>query len=182
MACLSINATNCLTAVCRCTRKWCMQLYRISMICYFSIYTCLIWILIQFYTCSDISSMDILIKDENDNLPTWYWILNLHKNPYRERYIIGSSTNSTTKKHLFITRTEILFAVKSRLQLYCDKVRYLRFNYYSHRCSNQMWIVKNYQDFLDSLNLVLFSKILFTQTFDFSKFYTTSHHTNVKTR
>jgi hypothetical protein len=65
--------------------------------------------------------MDILIKDENVNLPTLYWILNLHKNPYRERYIIGSSTNSTTKKHLFITRTEILFAVKSRLQLYCDK-------------------------------------------------------------
>ena len=127
MACFSINATNCLTAVCRCTRKWCMQLYRINMICYFSIIICLIWILIQFYTCSDISSMDILIKDENDNLPTLYWILNLHKNPYRERYIIGSSNNSTTKKHLFITRTEIVFAVKSRLQLYCDKVRYLLF-------------------------------------------------------
>jgi hypothetical protein len=45
-----------------------------------------------------------------------------------------------------------------------------------------MWVVKNYQDFLDSLNLVLFSKILFTQTFDSSKFYTTSHHKNAKTR
>jgi len=46
------------------------------------------------------SSMNIPINDDYDDLFTLYWIRKLHKNPYRERYIAGSSTCST--KELYI--------------------------------------------------------------------------------
>jgi len=49
------------------------------------------------------SSMNIPINEEYNDLPSLYWILRLHKNPYRERYIAGSSTCST--KELSITMT-----------------------------------------------------------------------------
>jgi hypothetical protein len=34
-----------------------------------------------------VSSMNILINEEYDDLSTLYWIPKLHRNPYRERYI-----------------------------------------------------------------------------------------------
>jgi len=37
-------------------------------------------------------SMIIPINEENDDLPTLYWIPKLNKNPYRERYITDYST------------------------------------------------------------------------------------------
>lgn len=40
-----------------------------------------------------ISFLNIPINEENDDLPTLYWIQKLHKNLYREGYIAGSSTN-----------------------------------------------------------------------------------------
>ena len=63
------------------------------------------------------SSMNISINDDYDDLFTLYWIRKLHKNPYRERYIAGSSTCLTKK--LYIT---ILSAVKEGLQSYCVSV------------------------------------------------------------
>jgi hypothetical protein len=41
------------------------------------------------------SSINFPINEEYDDLPALYWIPKLHKNPYRERYIVGSSTCST---------------------------------------------------------------------------------------
>jgi hypothetical protein len=50
-------------------------------------------------------------------LPYLYWIPKLHKNPYKGRYIAGSSKCST--KPLFLLLTNILSAVKEKLQTYC---------------------------------------------------------------
>ena len=38
------------------------------------------------------SSMNIPINEEYDDLPTLYWIPKLHKNQNKERYIAGTST------------------------------------------------------------------------------------------
>ena len=66
------------------------------------------------------SSMNNLINEEYNDLPTLYWIPRLRNNPYRERHITSSSTCST--KELLITMTKILSAVKEGLQSYCYKV------------------------------------------------------------
>jgi hypothetical protein len=41
---------------------------------------------------SFMSSMNILINEEYDDLSTLYWIPKLHRNPYRERYITSPFT------------------------------------------------------------------------------------------
>ena len=41
------------------------------------------------------SSMNIPINEEYDDLHTLYWITKLHQNTYIERYIAGSSICST---------------------------------------------------------------------------------------
>jgi hypothetical protein len=40
------------------------------------------------------SSMNIAINEEYDDLSTLYWIPKLHRNPYRERYITSPSTEA----------------------------------------------------------------------------------------
>ena len=50
------------------------------------------------------------ITEEYNALPFLYWILRLHKNPYRERYIACSSTCSA--KELSITMTK--FSLQSK--------------------------------------------------------------------
>jgi hypothetical protein len=40
------------------------------------------------------SSMNIPINEEYDDLSTLYWISKLHRNPYRERYITSPSTEA----------------------------------------------------------------------------------------
>jgi hypothetical protein len=67
--------------------------------------------------------------------------IKLHKTPYKERYIAGSSTCSTKELsiHLF---TNILSAVKEGQQKYCETV-------YSRSGINHMWILKNSKDLLE---------------------------------
>jgi hypothetical protein len=40
------------------------------------------------------SSINILINEEYDDLSTLHWIPKLHWNPYRERYITSPSTEA----------------------------------------------------------------------------------------
>jgi hypothetical protein len=59
---------------------------------------------------SFVTSLNIPSGKESEDIPYLYWIPELHKIPYKERYIAGSSTCST--KELFIQLTKILSAVK----------------------------------------------------------------------
>ena len=54
-------------------------------------------------------SLSIPSGKESEDLPYLYWIAKLHKTPYKERYIAGSSTCST--KELSIHLKNILSAV-----------------------------------------------------------------------
>ena len=94
---------------------------------------------------------------ESEDLPYLYWIPKLHKTPYKERYIAGSSTCST--KELSIHLTKILSAVKEGQQKYCETV-YSRF---------------------DNLKSRSFSYVSSIKTFDFSTLYTTLPHDKLKT-
>ena len=109
----------------------------------------------------------------SEDLPYLYWIPKLHKTPYKERYIAGSSTCST--KELSIHLTKILSTVKEGQQKYCETV-------YSRSGINHMWILKNSKDLLDNLKSRSFSQVSSIKTFDFSTLYTTLPHDKLKTR
>ena len=119
------------------------------------------------------TSLNIPSGKESEDLPYLYWIPKLHKTPYKERYIVGSSTCST--KELSIHLTKILSAVKEGQQKYCETV-------YSRSGINHMWILKNSKDLLDNLKSRSFSQVSSIKTFDFSTLYTTLPHDKLKTR
>ena len=122
---------------------------------------------------SFMTSLNIPSGKESEDLPYLYWIPKLHKTPYKERYIAGSSTCST--KELSIHLTKILSTVKEGQQKYCETV-------YSRSGINHMWILKNSKDLLDNLKSRSFSQVSSIKTFDFSTLYTTLPHDKLKTR
>ena len=61
-------------------------------------------------------SHGLLLKPENMSIPSLYWIPKLHKNPYKERYIAGSS--KCTTKPLSQLLTIILF-MKQMVSITC---------------------------------------------------------------
>ena len=65
----------------------------------------------------------------------------MHKNPYKHRFITGSSKCST--KPLSILLTKLLKHIKQGLQKYCETA-------YSRSGVNQMWILKNSKELLAS--------------------------------
>jgi hypothetical protein len=75
-------------------------------------------------------------------LPYLYWIPKLHKYPYQQRYIAGSSKCSTTPLCLLLTK--LLTAIKESLQRYYSTA-------YSRSGINQMWILKNFKELLENL-------------------------------
>jgi hypothetical protein len=107
---------------------------------------------------SFMTSLNMPSGKESEDLPYLYWIPNLHKTPYKERYITGLSTCST--KELSIHLTKIMPAIKEGQQKYCETV-------YSRSGLNQMWILKNSKDLLDNLKSRCFSQVSSIKTFDF---------------
>ena len=83
---------------------------------------------------------DDLKFDEELDLPPLFWILKLHKCPFKQRYIAESAKCST--KPLSKLLTCFLSAVKTGLQSYRDTS-------YSRGGVNQMWIRKNSTDLLE---------------------------------
>ena len=106
-------------------------------------------------------------------LPYIYWIPKLHKNPYKQRYIAGSSSCST--KALSQKLTKMLSAIKEHLHNYCDTA-------YSRSGVNQMWILKNSKHLLQNFSKMSLSKITSIKSFDFTSLYTTIPHDKLKDR
>ena len=121
---------------------------------------------------SVLTTFGIPLKEIDKTLPMLYWIPKLHKNPYKQRFIAGSS--KCTTKRLSQLLTIILTTIKNGLFRYCDKV-------YETSGLNQMWILKNSKELLlnfkDRKN-----KYRSIRTFDFSTLYTTIPHDKLKTR
>ena len=122
---------------------------------------------------SVLSSFGVNTKDDDIDLPSLYWIPKLHKDPYKQRFIAGSSSCST--KPLSKLLTSILTTVKDGLKKYSDVI-------YSHSGINQMWILKNSKELLDNLQSHSLTSIHSIKTYDFSTLYTTIPHTKLKAR
>ena len=119
------------------------------------------------------TSFGLSTKDCDLDLPNLYWIPKLHKHPYKQRFIAGSSKCST--KPLSKLLTTILSTIKDGLKKYCDIL-------YSTSGVNQMWILKNSEELLDNLHSTSLSSVNSIQTFDFSTLYTTIPHNKLKSR
>ena len=83
------------------------------------------------------------------------------KNPYKHRFIAGSSKCST--KPLSILLTKLLTLIKQGLQKYCETA-------YSRSGINQMWILKNSKELLGHLKSPNLNLITNTKSFDFLPF------------
>jgi hypothetical protein len=108
---------------------------------------------------SVLSSFGLSMKDEDCALLLLYWIPELHKCPYKQRYIAGAAKSSTNSKIL----TSIFTAVKTGLQKYHDTC-------FSRSGGNQMWKLENFCRRLSSRSRHVCNSI---KTFDFSTLYTT---------
>ena len=97
----------------------------------------------------------------------------MHKNPYKHRFIAGSSKCST--KPLSILLTKLLTHIKQGLQKYCETA-------YSRSGTNQMWILKNSKELLEHLKSPTLNRVTSIKSFDFSTLYTTIPHQKLKDR
>ena len=122
---------------------------------------------------SVLRSFGISTDDSDLDLPYIYWIPKMHKNPYKHRFIAGSSRCST--KPLSILLTKILTRIKHGLQTYCETL-------HSRSGINQMWILKNSKELLDNLKSPSFNNVTSITSFDFSTLYTTIPHQKLKNR
>ena len=122
---------------------------------------------------SVLTSFGIETSDDELDLPYIYWIPKMHKNPYKHRFIAGSSKCST--KPLSILLTKLLTHIKQGLQKYCETA-------YSRSGINQMWILKNSKELLEHLKSPAFNHVTSIKSFDLSTLYTTIPHQKLKER
>ena len=70
--------------------------------------------------CHTALHFGVKAKENQDKVPTLYWLPKLHKNPYKARLIANSSSCTTTE--LFKLLTSCLTAVKKNVIKNCEKV------------------------------------------------------------
>ena len=109
---------------------------------------------------------------ELNPLPQMYWIPELHKKPYKARFIAGSSSCTTTRLSKLIT--SCLKLVKSHCISYCKTI-------YDRTSVNAMWIINNSLDVIQMIGRKQFQATSVT-TWDFSTLYTSIPHEKLKHR
>ena len=57
------------------------------------------------------AKFELFVDEDHSKLPTLYWLLKLHKRPYKSRFIANSSACTTTE--LSILLTSCLTAIKT---------------------------------------------------------------------
>ena len=110
------------------------------------------------------------IKIDKIDLPTFYWLPKLHKNPYKSRFISNSSHCSTTilSKHI----TSALTAVKDHAIRHSETA-------FSNSNVNYFWSIKNSSEVIEKLRLRNFQGSQ-VSSFDFSTLYTSFPHDLIK--
>ena len=108
----------------------------------------------------------VCVTERQDRLPTMYWLLKLHKRPYKARFIANSSSCSTTEPSKL--STSCLTAVKNHVIRYYEKV-------YERSGKNLFWSIKNSSEELNKLKSRGFHATSLS-TYDFSTLCTTLPH------
>ena len=112
------------------------------------------------------------IKIDKLDLPTFYWLPKLHKNPYKSRFISNSSHCSTTILSKYITSA--LTAVKDHVIKYSETA-------FSNSNVNYFWSIKNSSEVIEKLRLRNFQGFQ-VSSFDFSTLYTSLPHDLIKAK
>ena len=89
----------------------------------------------------------VCVKECQDRLPTMYWLLKLHKRPYKARFIANSSSCTTTEFSKLLT--SCLTAVKNQAIRYCEKV----YERSGKICFGQLKILVRYSGFPQMQNI-----------------------------
>ena len=114
----------------------------------------------------------INVKIDKCELPTFYWLPKLHKNPFKSRFISNSSHCSTTilSKHI----TSALTAIKDHVIKYSETA-------FSNSNVNYFWSIKNSSEVIEKLRLRNFQGSQ-VSSFDFSTLYTSLPHDLIKAK
>ena len=112
------------------------------------------------------SKFTVGVKENQEQLPSLYWLPNLNKRPYKARFIANSSSCTTIELSKLLT--SCLTAVKNHLIKYCETI-------YERDGINLFWSIKNSNEALNKFKSKGF-KALELSTYDFSTLYTTLPH------
>ena len=112
----------------------------------------------------------VSVNEDQERLPTFYWLPKLHKKPYKARFIANSSSCTTTELSKLLT--SCLTTIKNHVIKYCEKV-------YERSGKNPFWSIKNSSEVLNKLKSRGF-RASSLSTYDFSTLYTTLPHYLIK--
>ena len=116
--------------------------------------------------CHITTKFAVGIGENQEKLPTLYWLPKLHKRPYKSRFVVISSSCTTTELSRLLT--SCLIAVKNHLIKYYD-------TFYQRDGLNRFWSIKNSNEVLNKLKSKDF-KASTLSTYDFSTLCTTLPH------
>ena len=100
----------------------------------------------------------VSVNEDQERLPTFYWLPKLHKKPYKARFIANSSSCTTTELSKLLT--SCLTTIKNHVIKYCEKV-------YERSGKNLFWSIKNSCEVLNKLKSRGF-RASSLSTYDFS--------------
>ena len=86
--------------------------------------------------CHTALHFGVKAKENQDKVPTLYWLPKLHKKPYKARFIANSSSCTTTELSKLLT--SCLTAIKKHVIKYCEKV-------YERSGKNLFWSIKKFR-------------------------------------
>ena len=116
---------------------------------------------------------DIFVQEQQEeHLPSFYWLPKLHKNPYGTRFIAAS--NKCTTKQLSSLLTSCFKTILIHYKQYCSGI-------YKNTGVNCFWIIDNSMEVLDRLRINRTSRAKSFYSFDFSILYTNLPHEALKT-
>ena len=100
-------------------------------------------VVVDGHGCHTALHFGVKAKENQDKVPTLYWLPKLHEKPYKARFIANPSSCTTTELSKFLT--PCLTAVKKKHVIkYCENV-------YERSGKNLFWSIKNSDEILVKL-------------------------------
>ena len=116
---------------------------------------------------------NIVLTEDQESLPSFYWIPKMHKNPSKQRFIAAS--HCCTTKPLSKSITYCLKLIQQTHKNYCKTI-------FKSRGFNRMWIVDNSVEVLNKIYESNKKNVRNIRTYDFSTLYTCIPHELLKER
>ena len=86
--------------------------------------------------------LGVSVGEDQERLPTFYWLPKLHKQPCKSRFIANSSSCTTIELSKLLT--SCLTTIKNHVIKYCEKV-------YERSGKNLFWPIKNSWEVINKL-------------------------------